>query len=63
MKELQKIKVAQLHKQTPKQFFEPYTDPKKSLLWSQKVKNDPKIESKSEVRIEGTIENKSYSNT
>ena len=29
----------------------------------QKVKNDPKIKSKSKVRIEGTIENKSYSTT
>ena len=27
------------------------------------LKNDPKIKSKSKVRIEGTIENKSYSTT
>ena len=39
--------------------FEPYLDPKNSPLGPQNVKNDPKIKSKSKVRIEGTIENKS----
>ena len=33
----------------------------KSPLGPQKVKNDPKIKSKSKVRIEENIENKSYS--
>ena len=33
----------------------------KSPLGPQQVKNDPKIKSKSKVRIEENIENKSYS--
>ena len=33
--------------------FEPYTNPKNSLLRPPKVKNDPKIKSKSNNRIEG----------
>ena len=37
--------------------------PQNSLLGPQKVKNDPKIESKSNVRIEGNIENQSYLTT
>ena len=49
----------------PKTVIEPYSDPKNSPLGPQKVKNDPKIKSKSKskVRIEGTIENKSFSTT
>ena len=47
----------------PKTVFEPYPDPKNSPLGPQKVKNDPKFESKSNVRIEGNIENESCSNT
>ena len=47
----------------PQNIFEPYPDPKNSPFWSQKVKNDPKIKSKSEVRIEENIENKSLSTT
>ena len=35
--------------------------PKNSPLGSQKVKNDPKIKSKSNVRIQGKIENESWS--
>ena len=35
----------------PKTVFEPYPDPKNSPLGLQKVKNDPKIKSKSNVRI------------
>ena len=31
--------------------------------WPQKIKNDPKIKSKSKVRIEENIENKSFSTT
>ena len=38
----------------PQNSFEPYLNPKNSLLGPQKVKNYPKIKSK--VRIEGTIE-------
>ena len=41
----------------PKTDFEPYTDPKNIPLGPQKVKNDPKIKSKSNVRIEANIEN------
>ena len=35
----------------PKKIFEPYPDPKNSPLWPDKFKNDPKIKSKSKVRI------------
>ena len=35
----------------PKKVFEPYPKPKNSSLGPQKVKNDPKIKSKSNVRI------------
>ena len=35
----------------PKTVFEPYPNPKNSPLGPQKVKNDPKIKSKSNVRI------------
>ena len=37
----------------PKTVFEPYLNPKNSPLGHQNVKNDPKIKSKSNVRIEG----------
>ena len=37
--------------------------PKNSPLGPKKVKNDPKIKSKSKVRIERNIENESYSTT
>ena len=47
------MKVVQLH-EYPKTFFEPHTDPKNIPLGPQKVKNDPKIKSKSNGRIEGT---------
>ena len=42
----------------PQNSFEPYPNPKNSRFGPQKVKNDPKIKSKSKVRIEGTIEKK-----
>ena len=42
----------------PKAVYSSYPDPKYSLLGPQKVKNDPKINSKSKVSFEGTIENK-----
>ena len=42
-----------------KTVFEPFLNPKNSPLGLKKVKNDPKIESKSNVRIEGNIENES----
>ena len=41
--------------------FEPYPNQKNSPLGPQKVKNDPKIRSKSKGRISWTIENKSCS--
>ena len=47
----------------PKTVLEPYHDPKNSPLEPQKVKNDPKIKSKSDIRIEKYIENKSCSTT
>ena len=43
--------------------FQTLPQPKKLPIRAQKVKNDPKIKSKSKVRIEGTIENKSCSTT
>ena len=58
------MKVVQLHKWTPKQFLNPNLSPKKSAIGPQKVKkNKSKIKSKSNVRNEGTIENKSCSAT
>ena len=45
-----------------KKVFQHYADPKNISLGPQKVKNDPKIKSKSKVRIEGTIE-KIFSST
>ena len=51
LKEVLKIKVVHLYELTQKN----------RPLGPQKVKNDPKIKSKSKVRIEGTIENKSCS--
>ena len=41
--------------------FQSLPQPQNSQLGPQKVKNDPKIESKSNVRIEGNIENESCS--
>ena len=38
-------------------------DPPKKQLGPQKLKKDPKINSKSKVKIEGTVENKSCSTT
>ena len=43
--------------------MEPYSDPQTSPLWPQKDKNDPKIKSNSNVRIQGIIENESCSTT
>ena len=42
-------------------FYPYHPDPKYSPLGPLKVKNDPKIKSKSNVRIEGNIENESFS--
>ena len=47
----------------PKTVIEAYPNPKISPLGHQKVKNDPKIESKSKVGIEGIKEDKSFSTT
>ena len=49
--------VVQLHEWTPKQFFEPHIEPKNSPLGPQKVKNNPKIKSKANVKNEGNNEN------
>ena len=47
----------------PQNSFEPHPDPKNRPLGSQKIKNNPKIKSESNVRIEGTKGNKSFSAT
>ena len=57
------MKVVQLQEQTPKKFLNPTPTPKNSPFGPQKVKNDPKIKVKSNVRIEGNIENESCSTT
>ena len=54
------MKVVQLHEYTPRQFLKPFPNPKNSPLGPPKVKNYPKIKSKSNVRIEGNIENKFF---
>ena len=43
--------------------FEPFPNPKNNPLGPQKVKNDPKIKQKSNVRIERNKENESCSTT
>ena len=53
-----KTKDISLYEETPKQFLNPTSTPKIALR-PQKVKNDPKIESKSNVRVEGNKEKKS----
>ena len=45
----------------PENSFECYPDPKNSPLGPQKVQSDPIIKSKSKVRIEENIGNKSRS--
>ena len=47
----------------PKTVVVPYSNPKVRPLGPKKVKNDPKIKSKSKVWIERNIENESCSNT
>ena len=55
----QKTKDISLYEETPKQLnLTPTT--KKCPLGPQKVKNYTKINSKSKLRIEGTVENKRY---
>ena len=56
------MQVVQLHECTPKQFLNPTLNPKKPIR-AQKVKNDPKIKSKLNIRIEANIENESCSTT
>ena len=43
----------------PQNIFEPFPNPKNSLLGPEKVNNGPKIKSKSNVGIERNIENES----
>ena len=57
------MKVFQLHELTPKKFFNPSPTPKIAHLGPQKIKNYPKIQSKSNVRIERNKENESRSTT
>merc|ERR1712236_775 len=47
----------------PQNSFKTLPRPNNSLLGPQKVKNDPKLKSKSNVRIQGNIENESCSTT
>ena len=47
----------------PQNIFWTLSRPQKQLIRAPKSKTDPKIKSKSKVRIEGTIENKSSSTT
>ena len=47
----------------PKPVFELFLNPENSPLGTQKVKNDPKIKPKLNVKIEGNIENGSCSTT
>ena len=47
----------------PKTVFKPYPNPKNRPWGPQKVKNDPQIRSKSNVRIEGNMKNESSSTT
>ena len=47
----------------PKTIFRPHIEPQNSQLGPTKVKNNPKIKSKSNFRLEGSIENKSLSTT
>ena len=48
---------------TPQNSFEPYTNTKNSTLGPQKVKKDPEIKSKSNVRIDLKTVVEPYSNT
>ena len=50
------MKVVQLQEYTPKTDIEPYSDSQTSPLGPQKDKNDPKIKSSLNVRIQGIIE-------
>ena len=53
------MRIVQLYEQTPKQFLNPTPNPKNSPWGPPKVKNDHKIKSKSNLRIEENIENES----
>ena len=52
MKEAQEIQICSALWVEPKTDFKVYLNPKNSPLGPQKVKNDPKINSKSKFRIE-----------
>ena len=62
LEETKKMKVVQLHNETSKQFFIPTSTPKIAIR-APKNKQQPKIKSKSKVRIKATVENKSCSTT
>ena len=63
LEETKKMKVVQLHNETSEQFFIPTPTPKIARLGPKKSKNYPKIESKSNVRIERNKENENCSTT
>ena len=62
LKETKKMKLIQLHEESPKQFSNP-TQPQKQALEPQKDKKDPNIKSKPNVRIGRNKENESCSTT
>ena len=47
----------------PQTVVEPYSNPQTSLLGPKRDKNDSKIKSNQNVRIQGIIENESFSTT
>ena len=54
------MKVCKLHKWTQKHVLSPQIEPKNGPTGPQKVKNNHKIKSKSNVRIGGNKENQSF---
>ena len=63
LKEIQEMKVGVLNEQTTKQYLNPNPAPKSAHQGPKKQKNDYKIKSNSKVKIEVSLENKSYSTT
>ena len=57
------MKIVQLNESIPQKLFELFLNPKNSPLGPKKVKKDPKIKSKPNVRIERNKEYESCSTT
>ena len=62
LKETKKMKVVQLHEQSQKHLSN-RTPTQKQTIRAKKNKNDPKIKSKSNIRIKRNKENESCSTT